>query len=159
MNTIQEPPEVIGEQAQLHLRMWWNDLDEDGQKWVKKQLGALINIFEIKPREDLIKALVTFWDPIHNVFRFSDFEITPTLEEIAEYIEFGRDLRKQRLIFPRAPSVHKFFDLLNISKQTNKERVSNGCCAFHFLYFRFEHSVGFETPEKGLSNKKDKGLW
>lgn len=108
-------------------------------------MGALINNFEIKPREELIKALVTFWDHVHNVFHFSDFEITPTLEEIAGYIKFGQDLRKQQLIFPRVPSVHKFFDLLNISKQTNKERVSNGCCAFHFLYFRFGHSAGFET--------------
>uniref|UniRef100_A0A1U7XAV8 Uncharacterized protein LOC104232159 n=1 Tax=Nicotiana sylvestris TaxID=4096 RepID=A0A1U7XAV8_NICSY len=159
MSTIQEPLEVVKEQARLHLRMWWNDLDEDGQKWVKKHLGALINIFDIKPREDLVKVLVTFWDPVHNVFRFSDFEITPTLEEIAGYIEFERDLRKQQLIFPRALSVHKFFDLLNISKQTNKERVSNGCCAFHFLYLRFGHSSGFETHEKGLSNKQNKGLW
>ncbi|XP_070002706.1 uncharacterized protein [Nicotiana sylvestris] len=58
MNTIQELPEVAREQARLHLRMCWNDLDEDGQKWVKKHLSSLIEIFEIKPREDLIKALV-----------------------------------------------------------------------------------------------------
>ncbi|XP_075076303.1 uncharacterized protein LOC142162970 [Nicotiana tabacum] len=58
MNTIQDPPEVVREHAQLHLRMWWNDLAEDGHKWVKKQLGALINISEIKPRKDLIKALI-----------------------------------------------------------------------------------------------------
>ncbi|XP_019229936.1 PREDICTED: uncharacterized protein LOC109210911 [Nicotiana attenuata] len=159
MNTAQDSSEVVRKQAQLHLRMWWNDLDEDGQKWVKKQLGALINILEIKPREDLIKALVTFWDPVHDVFRFSDFEITPTLEEMAGYIEFGWDLRKQQLIFPRTPSVHKFFDLLNISKQMKKAHVSKGCCSFHFLYFRFGHSAGFEMHEKSLSNKQNKGLW
>ncbi|XP_019250963.1 PREDICTED: uncharacterized protein LOC109229869 [Nicotiana attenuata] len=85
MNIIQDPPEVIREQARV---------------------GALIDIWEIKPRDDLIKALITFWDPARNVFRFSDFEITPTLEEMAGYIEFGRDLRKQQLIFPRAPFRH-----------------------------------------------------
>ncbi|XP_070017104.1 uncharacterized protein [Nicotiana sylvestris] len=38
--------------------MWKNDLDGDGQDWVKEKLGALLNILEIKQREDLIKALV-----------------------------------------------------------------------------------------------------
>lgn len=75
------------------------------------------------------------------------------------YIEFGRDMWKHQLIFPRAPSVHKFFDLLNISKQIKKAHVSKGCCSFHFLYFRFEHSAGFKTHEKRLSNKQDKGIW
>nr|XP_009803744.1 PREDICTED: uncharacterized protein LOC104249069 [Nicotiana sylvestris] len=114
---------------------------------------------EIKSREDLIKALVTFWDPIHNVFHFPEFELSPTLEEMAGYIEFGHDSRKQQLIFSRAPSVHKFFDLLNISKQMKKAHVNEGCCSFHFLYFRFGHSAGFETHEKGLNNKQDKGIW
>lgn len=60
-------------------------------------MDALINIFEIKPRKNLIKALITSLEPVHNVFHFSDIEITPTLEEMARYIEFGRDLRKQQL--------------------------------------------------------------
>ena len=89
MNTVQNPSQLVIEQAQLQLRMWWNDLDKDGQNWVKKQLGPLIDIMSIKPREDLIKALVTFWDPLHNVFCFSDFELTPTLEEMAGCIDFG----------------------------------------------------------------------
>jgi len=122
-------------------------------------LGSLIDIMSIEPREDLIKALVTFWDPVHNVFHFSDFELTPTLEEMAGYIDFGQDLRKQQLIFPRAPSVHKFFDLLNISKQMKKAYVSKGCYSFYFLYFRFGHSAGFETHEKGLNNRQDKSTW
>lgn len=99
----------------------------------------------IKLQEDLIKALVTFWDPVHNVFRFSDFEHTLTLEEIAGYIDFGQELRKQQLIFPRVPLVHKFFDLLKISKQMSKDRASKGSCLFYFLYFRFGHSAGIET--------------
>lgn len=114
---------------------------------------------EIKQRDDLIKALVSFWDLVHNVFHFLDFDITSTLKEMTGYIEFGRDMWKHQLIFPRAPSVHKFFDLLNISKQIKKAHVSKGCCSFHFLYFRFEHSAGFKTHEKRLSNKQDKGIW
>lgn len=38
---------------------------------------------------DVIEALLFFWDPTSNVFRFSNFELTSTLEEIASFIEFG----------------------------------------------------------------------
>ena len=61
--------------------MWWYELGGDGQKWVIKYLGALTDIMKVKPRNDLITTLVTFWDHVHNIFRFSNFELTPTLEE------------------------------------------------------------------------------
>lgn len=125
----------------------------------KRVVGCPYRHYENPTREDLIKALITFWDPVHNVFRFSNFELTPALEEMDGYIHFDRDLRKQQLIFLRASSLHKFFDLLNISKEMKKAYVNKGCCSFYFLYFRFGHSVGFEMHEKGLNNKQDKSLW
>uniref|UniRef100_A0A1S3YRK6 DUF7745 domain-containing protein n=1 Tax=Nicotiana tabacum TaxID=4097 RepID=A0A1S3YRK6_TOBAC len=159
MSTVQNTPFTVVDEAPLQLQMWWYDLGEDGQKWVTKHLGALTDIMKIKPRDDLIEALVTFWDPVHNVFRLSDFELTPTLEEIAGYSGFGRDLRNQELIFPRALSVHRFFDLLNISKQIRKTNVDEGCCSFYFLYSRFGQPNGFEMHEKGLNNKQNKDTW
>uniref|UniRef100_A0A1S4C361 DUF7745 domain-containing protein n=1 Tax=Nicotiana tabacum TaxID=4097 RepID=A0A1S4C361_TOBAC len=159
MSTVQNTPFTVVGEAPLQLQMWWYDLGEDGQKWVTKYLGALIDIMKIKPRDDLIEALVTFWDHVHNVFRFSNFELTPTLEEIAGYSGFGRDLRNQELIFPRALFVHRFFDLLNISKQIRKTNVVEGCCSFYFLYSRFGQPNGFEMHEKGLNNKQNKDTW
>ncbi|XP_019241850.1 PREDICTED: uncharacterized protein LOC109221872 [Nicotiana attenuata] len=159
MSTIQNTPLMVVDGFLLQLQMWWYDLGEDGQKWVTKYLGALTDIMKVKPRDDLIEALVTFWDPVHNVFRFSNFELTPTLEEIAGYSRFGRDLRKQKLTFPKAPSVHRFFGLLNISNQIRKTNVVNGCCSFYFLYSRFGKPDGFEIHEKGLSNKQNKDTW
>ncbi|XP_019265188.1 PREDICTED: uncharacterized protein LOC109242782 [Nicotiana attenuata] len=158
MSTIQNTPLTVVDGFLLQLQMWWYDLGEDGQKWVTKYLGALTDILKVKG-DGLIEALVTFWDPVHNVFRFSDFELTPTLEEIAGFSGFGRDLRKQKLIFPKAPSVHRFFGLLNISNQIRKNNVVNGCCSFYFLYSRFGKPDGFEIHEKGLSNKQNKDTW
>nr|XP_016515511.1 PREDICTED: uncharacterized protein LOC107832211 [Nicotiana tabacum] len=159
MNTVQNPPLNVVEQAPLQLQMRWHDLSKDGQDWVVEYLGALTDIMKVKPRNDLIKALVPFWDPVHNVFRFSDFEITPTLDEIAGYTGFGRDLRKQQFIFPRPPSVRRFFDILNISKQIRKNNVNDGCCSFYFLYSRYGHLNGLEMHEKGLKNKQSKDTW
>ncbi|XP_019248546.1 PREDICTED: uncharacterized protein LOC109227807 [Nicotiana attenuata] len=139
--------------------MWWYDLDKEGQDWVAEHLGALTDIMKVKPQNDLIKALVTFWDPVCNVFLFSDFELTPTQEEITGYTGFGRDLRNQQLIFPRPMSVRCFFDIMNISKQIRKNRVSEGCCSFYFLFSRYGRLEGFETYEKELNNKQSKDTW
>uniref|UniRef100_A0A1S4A7N6 DUF7745 domain-containing protein n=1 Tax=Nicotiana tabacum TaxID=4097 RepID=A0A1S4A7N6_TOBAC len=159
MSIVQNAHLKVVDEAPLQLQMWWYDLGKDDQKWVTKHLGALTDIMKVKPQNDLIEALVTFWDPVHNVFCFSDFELTPTLEEIAGYSRFGGDLRNQKLIFPRALSVHRFFDLLNINKQIRKTNVVEGCCSFYFLYSRFGQPNGFEIHEKGLNNKQNKDTW
>ncbi|XP_070015859.1 uncharacterized protein [Nicotiana sylvestris] len=159
MSTIQNPPFANVDEFLFLLQIWWHELGEDGQKWVIKYLGTLTYIMKVKQRDDLITALVTFWDHVHNVFRFSDFELTPTLEEIAGYSGFDGDLRKQNLIFPKAPSVHRFFGLLNISNQIRKSNVVKGCCSFNFLYSRFGKPDGFEIHEKGLTNKQNKDTW
>ncbi|XP_070026695.1 uncharacterized protein [Nicotiana sylvestris] len=159
MSTIQNPPFTDIDEFLFRLQMWWYELGGDGQKWVIKYLGALTDIMKVKPRDDLITALVTFWDPIHNVFRFSDFELTPTLEEIAGYSCFDGDLRNQNIIFPKAPSVHRFFGFLNISNQIRKINVVKECCSFNFLYSRFGKLDGFKIHEKGLTNKQNKDTW
>nr|XP_033512612.1 uncharacterized protein LOC117277290 [Nicotiana tomentosiformis] len=86
---------MVVNHAPLQLQMWWYNLGKDGQDGVTKHLGALTDIMKVKPHDDLIEALVTFWDPVHNVFRFSNFKLTPTLEEIVGYSRFDRDLRNQ----------------------------------------------------------------
>ena len=156
MSTTQNPPSTNTEEFLFQLQMWWCELGADGQKWVVKHLGNLTDIMKVKPRDDLIAALVTFWDLAHNVFRFSDFELTPTLEEIVGYAGFDGSLRNQNLIFTNVPSVHRFFGLLNISNQIRKSNVINGCCSFNFLYSRFGKPDGFEIHEKGLTNKQNK---
>ncbi|XP_070019475.1 uncharacterized protein [Nicotiana sylvestris] len=82
----------------LELYMWLEDLGESGQDVINLYLGGLTGLLKIRPRGDIIKALVTFWDPAHNVFHFSDFELTPTLEEIAGYIGIIEALRDKYLV-------------------------------------------------------------
>jgi len=50
-------------------------------------------------------------------------ELNLEIEEIAGYAGFDGSLRNQSLIFTKAPSVHQFFGLLNISNQINCQRV------------------------------------
>ncbi|XP_019236817.1 PREDICTED: uncharacterized protein LOC109217047 [Nicotiana attenuata] len=78
------------------------------QEKIKDHLGNFVNIMEINPRRDLIEALVHFWDPNNNVFRFNGFEMTPTLEELAGYTKLGDELRKKRPLAPRDVTGSKY---------------------------------------------------
>ncbi|KAH0746419.1 hypothetical protein KY285_008076 [Solanum tuberosum] len=56
----------------------------------------------VDPKEDVIEALLPFWDCAKNVFRFSNFELTPTLEKIVGFIGFGVRLhRMEKKTFKR----------------------------------------------------------
>jgi len=92
-------------------------LEESGQDTVKIYLGNLVGLLDIDPRGDIIRALISFWDSAHNVFHFSDFELTPTLEELAGYIGSPKvPMREQYLIAPRTVTIHKFLDTVKIRR-------------------------------------------
>ncbi|XP_070008308.1 uncharacterized protein [Nicotiana sylvestris] len=130
----------------LELYMWWEDLGESGQDKVNRYLGGLIGLLKIKPIGDIIKALVTFWDPAHNVFHFSDFELTPTLEEIAGYIgSTEAPLRHKYLIAPRVIAAHTFLDFLKISRGSITQ-----ICKGNFLKWEEHRCFAFMVVFLGL---------
>lgn len=47
------------------------------------------------PDRGLIETLILFWDSTNNVFRFEDFELTLTLEEIGGFMGLGKGLHKK----------------------------------------------------------------
>ncbi|KAH0696486.1 hypothetical protein KY290_013858 [Solanum tuberosum] len=73
----------------LQLWAWWNDMRLIEQGIIFKYLDFLTRIIQVEPKRDVIKALLSFWNPTNNVFRFSNFEMTPTLKEIAGFTGFG----------------------------------------------------------------------
>ncbi|KAH0769626.1 hypothetical protein KY290_013607 [Solanum tuberosum] len=110
------------------------------QRRVEEHLGHLVHLMEIDPRRDVIETLIPFWDPNNNVFRFSNFEVTPTLEEIASFMgkRFSirsADLCNKRPIVPKNVDAKKFLDLLKIN-QIEKESLKNGWVSLEFLYER-----------------------
>ena len=63
------------------------------KKRLKAHLGHLVHLMEIDPRRDVVKALILFRDPKNNEFCFFDYEMTPTLEEIAGFMGKGCTVR------------------------------------------------------------------
>ncbi|XP_070011988.1 uncharacterized protein [Nicotiana sylvestris] len=159
MSTSQNLPMTVMTKIPLELYMWWEDLGESGQDVVKFYLGGLTGLLKISPRGDIIKALVTFWDPAHNVFHFSDFELTPTLEEIVGYIGSTESLRHKYLVTPRAVTLHKFLDLLKISRGVQYPDLAAGFSTPQFIYQRYGHIGGFNNPESKIRSKGNQLKW
>ena len=132
--------------APWQLWTWWNEMDSSDHDEIFKYLGFLTKIMTINPRRDVIEALLSFWDPLNNVFRFSDFELTPTLEEITGYIGYG-NMHRKRLIAPRIISVNRFCALLNMRVPKEKS-LEKGWVSLQFLYERYGRQEGFEQFEK-----------
>ncbi|KAH0712526.1 hypothetical protein KY289_008485 [Solanum tuberosum] len=113
---------------------------------------------QVEPKRDVIEALLSFWDPTNNVFRFSNFEMTPTLEEIVGFTGFGVRLHHQRLITPRGISINKFFQHLSICKVREKS-LDKGWISLQFLYDRYGREDGFNKFGKTLNNKGSFETW
>lgn len=79
------------------LRRWWEDIKQEYDSQVRQMLGFLNFLMYIAPDRYLIKSLLKFWDPAKVVFRFKDFELTPTLEEICGFTELLFQGRKMLL--------------------------------------------------------------
>ncbi|KAH0712128.1 hypothetical protein KY289_008087 [Solanum tuberosum] len=133
------------------------------QRKVKEYLGHLVHLMEIDPRRDVIEALIPIWDPKNNVFQFSDFEMTPTLEDIASFMGKGysirgADLRNKKLIVPKNVDAKKFLDLLKIN-QIENESLKNWWVSLDFLYKRYGQKDGFENYQNQLSNQGGVEPW
>jgi len=60
MSTSQNLPITVMNKIPLELYMWWEDLGKSGQDRINLYMGGLTGLLKIRPRGDIIKALVTF---------------------------------------------------------------------------------------------------
>ena len=130
---------------------WWNDMHEFRRTEIFKHPGFPTDIMRFSLDRGLIEALIPFWDSTNNVFRFSDFELTPTLEEFGGFTGSGQDLRTKTLIAPRSVSRGKFLEQMHII-HTHKEFecFDNGLVSLEFLYSRYGKRKDFQAMGSNL---------
>ncbi|KAG5590753.1 hypothetical protein H5410_041267, partial [Solanum commersonii] len=51
---------------------------------IMPHLGSLTDLLNVEANKSLITLMIEFWQPTTVTFQFTDFEITPTLEEISQ---------------------------------------------------------------------------
>ncbi|KAH0651760.1 hypothetical protein KY284_031672 [Solanum tuberosum] len=68
------------------LRNWWIDIKIDREREIRQLLGGLTYLIFVITNPHLIRALLEFWDPMRMIFKFVDFDLAPTIEEISGFI-------------------------------------------------------------------------
>ncbi|KAG8496199.1 hypothetical protein CXB51_009532 [Gossypium anomalum] len=73
----------------------WNQWDSDTRGIFTERYGDIAHLITIRVDEQLIKAMVRFWDPAYQCFTFNQEDMTPTIEEYAallriDNVQFGK---------------------------------------------------------------------
>ncbi|KAK4350797.1 hypothetical protein RND71_030110 [Anisodus tanguticus] len=135
------------------LRVWWENFDLGSQMAIRRKLGCLISLFDITPDQHLVRALIHFWDPDRVVFKFKDFELTPTLEAINYFTNLIYQDRGQ--IIPHGQSGKKFLRYLGL-KNTKKLRCfENNWVSLEYLYERYGRRDSYKSFRKEFSCTPD----
>ncbi|KAH0655330.1 hypothetical protein KY285_030212 [Solanum tuberosum] len=125
------------------LKVWWKDIKKNRELEANELLGGLTALISIESDRHLIKALLKFWDSERLVFKFRDFELTPTIEEIGGFL--GLPYRDREMIVPHKPSPRSFLKQMGMCHNPNLLCLKEGWISLEFLYSRFGDEEGHEN--------------
>ena len=106
MNEYELPnPQMVKEVSQ-RLKTWWMDIRRDRESEIHQLLGGLTFLIFVVPNPHLTIALLEFWDPVRMVFKFTNCNLTPTIEEISGFIDLS--YHECQMMVPYKPSSREF---------------------------------------------------
>ncbi|KAH0669519.1 hypothetical protein KY285_023686 [Solanum tuberosum] len=117
------------------LRNWWIDIKRDREREIRQLLGGHTYLIFVIPNPHLIRALLEFWDPVGMVFKFVDFDLAPTIEEISGFIDLP--YYECEMLVPYKPSSREFLKNLGMKSNPTLPFLDLGWIHFDFLYSRF----------------------
>ncbi|KAH0650089.1 hypothetical protein KY290_012558 [Solanum tuberosum] len=82
-----------------------------------------------------------FWEPSTVTFKFLDFEVTPTLEEISSLIKL--QIRERLSVIPSTICTCDFLSLLDLHILRSLRYVDGGHVELDYLFQRFGRSEGY----------------
>ncbi|KAH0678312.1 hypothetical protein KY284_019397 [Solanum tuberosum] len=89
MDTFNSPNPQMVVEVNYKLRTLWVDIKKDREREIRQLLGGLTYLMFVIPNPHLIRALLEFWDPVRMVFKFVNFDLAPTIEEISGFIDMS----------------------------------------------------------------------
>ncbi|KAH0729986.1 hypothetical protein KY289_001174 [Solanum tuberosum] len=125
------------------LRSWWIDTKRDHEKEIRQLLGGLTYLIFVIPNPHLIRALLEFWDPVRMVFKFVDFDLTPTIKEISGFIDMS--YHECEMMVPYKPSSREFLQSLGMKSNPTLPSLDLGWIHFDFVYARFGQDDSYYT--------------
>jgi len=76
------------------------------------------------------------------IFKFSDCELVPTLEEVTSFTELS--FIGEKSIKPVTMPVYRFFDALGLSNSRGLKNIEDGWIRLDKLFDRFEHRESYK---------------
>ncbi|KAK4707083.1 hypothetical protein R3W88_033381 [Solanum pinnatisectum] len=125
------------------LRVWWRDIEKNRGLEASELLGGLTALISVESDRYLIKALLQFWDSERLVFKFKDFELIPTIEEIGGFL--GLPYKEQEMIVPHKPTPRSFLKQVGMRHNPDLLCLKEGWISLEFLYARFGDEEGYEN--------------
>ncbi|KAH0724917.1 hypothetical protein KY284_000782 [Solanum tuberosum] len=135
MDTFNSPNPQMVVEVNYKLRSWWIDIKRDCETEIRQLLGGLTYLMFVILNPHLIRALLEFWDPVRMVFKFVDFDLAPTIEEISGFIDMP--YHECEMIVLYKPSSREFLQSLGIKSNPTLPSLDLGWIHFDFLYSRF----------------------
>ena len=103
-------------------------------------------MISVESDRHLIKALLKFWDTERLVFKFRDFELTPTIEEVGGFM--GLAYKELEMIVPHKPSPRSFLKQMGMCHNPNLLCLKEGWISLEFLYSLFGDEEGHQNFHK-----------
>ena len=87
MDEYETPNTQMVTEVSQRLKTWSIDNRRYREREIHQLLGGLIFLIFVTPNPNLTRALLEFWDPVRKVFKFTDCNFTPKIEEISDFID------------------------------------------------------------------------
>ncbi|XP_016451638.1 uncharacterized protein LOC107776276 [Nicotiana tabacum] len=127
---------------------WWKNLSHSDKNHVKRVLGNLPSLLDIRPNNTLIEVATMFWDEKRVVFRFGDVEMTPLLEEIGGFARLPWD--SPGLSVPENRTPPRFLKMTGFKKNDELLCLKKSYIPFEFLYECYGHSKSYRLHHDEL---------
>ena len=122
------------------LKTLWKYIQKNRELEANEPLGGLTALISVESDRHLIKALLKFCDTERLVFKFKDFELTPTIEEVGGFM--GLAYKEVEMIVPHKPSPRSFLKQMGMCHNPNLLCLKEGWISLEFLYSRFGDEEG-----------------
>ncbi|XP_009614920.1 uncharacterized protein [Nicotiana tomentosiformis] len=124
------------------MKQWWKNIRREHRDEVRTHLGELTTLMNIRTDKVLTRLLIEFWDPTKVVFKFADFELVPTLEEVTSFTELPFNVRKP--VLPVTMAGYRFFDALGLTNSRSLRSIEDGWVSLDQMFDRFGHRESYE---------------
>ncbi|KAH0650343.1 hypothetical protein KY284_030255 [Solanum tuberosum] len=136
MQIIQNLPDIrMMTEVPRTLKEWWGNIRVAYGNEIMLHSGSLTDLLNVEANKSLITLMIEFWQPTTVTFQFTDFEITPTLEEISQIANLP--LVGRVPLAPRTTSGINFLQSLGLRVGKCLRRVDEGWVKLDYLFKRF----------------------